>query len=185
MIIKERIKDIFLHEIIGGIVNIFISSIPFIFTWLNSINSNIPYFELLSQVPIYIYIICFIPLLLFIYIRLKMKEGKTDTIQLLYLVSCKVVCYIFEFDMKWDVEIPKSEEINLINIYDNFNIPPEPKCPKCNVKLDYKDNLLWYTFNCFNCSFKKRTWKNVDILTRHVKEIFKVKLENKIKEKIN
>lgn len=192
MVDIKRIKDIILHEIIGGAISLFFSFIPFIFSLHNTINSNMSYFEALSQIPMYIYVVFFIPLLVFIYIRLKMNEGKTNTINFSYFVSCQAVCYIIAFDMKWDVEIPKDELINLMNgseliklltIYDNFNISSEPKCPICNVKLDYQDNLLWYTFDCFNCSFKKRTWKNSDRLTKHVNEIFKVKLENKLMKK--
>ena len=185
MVNKERIKNIILQELIGGIVSLFISIIPFSFSWYSSLNLNISYFEVLLQIPIYIYILCFVPLIVFIYIRLKMREGKSNTITLLYVVSCKPVCSIIEFDMEWVVVIPKDENDTLIKIYNNFDISPKPKCPNCKVKLDYQDNLLWYTFDCFNCSFKKRTWQNLDRLTNHVKELFKVKLEKIIKEKYN
>ena len=165
--------------IIGGLISI-ISFISSLFGFNGSI-----LFGLFNLNLIYATLLFFISMLILatVAIRKEMNEGKTDIIKHWHVVPYKKVCFANAFDMKWDVEIPEDEPENLINVYNNFDIPPKPKCEKCNVKLDYQDNFLWYTYDCFNYSFKKRTWQCLEKLTDHVNEAFRAKLEEDIKMK--
>ena len=180
--VNKKYKEIILSESIRGFFNIIIAFIPVMYAGISSIFTASSFEKILFDIPWYIYLL-FVIIAIVVKIRLKMNEGKTDILKHWHIVPYKKVCFANAFDMKWDVEIPKGEPVNLINVYNNFDIPPKPKCEKCNVKLDYQDNFLWYTYDCFNCSFKKRTWQCLEKVTDHVNEVFSAKLEEDIKKK--
>lgn len=70
-----------------------------------------------------------------------MNEGKTDILKHWHIVPYKKVCFANAFDMKWNVEILKDEPVNLINVYNNFDIPPKP-----NVKNVMLNQIIKTTF---------------------------------------
>lgn len=165
--------------IIGGIVSI-ISFTLFLFGF-NNTDSIIGF--LFNPLYAFILFIISILILITVAIRKKMNNGKTDKLKHWHVTPYRKVCYINAYDMKWDVEIPEDETRSLMNIYKYFDISPEPKCMECNTKLEHHDNIYWYTYSCFKCSFKKRTWSNLEKLNDHVSEEFKIEIENRIKGK--
>ena len=179
---KHKNKLTLAAEIIG-IIGGLISIISFI-SPLFGINTNI-LFGLFNLNPIYSIALFIISILILVTvaIRKEMNQGKTDIVKHWHFTTHKTVCFIKAYDMKWDVEIPEEKSRSLINIYNFFDIPENPKCEKCDTKLEYHDNILWYTYSCFNCSFKKRTWINLERLTDRVNEDFKVEIKNRIKRK--
>lgn len=176
--VDKEYKKIILSETIKGIFNIIIFLIPFIWALIQSILTNTSFIDLLLKTPAYIYLI-FILIPIIIHIRIKMNEGKTNTITV-YDIGFynKISAYNDEYGMKWDIEIPDDTRNWTI---DDIQINPEPTCIKCGVKLTHKDNYLWYTFYCFNCGLKRRTWMSTDKIIFQVKELSKIELRKKLK----
>ena len=177
--VDKEYKKIILMETIKGIFSILIFLIPFIWALIQSIFTDTSFIELLLKTPWYVYLI-FILISIIVYIRIKMNEGKTNTITVYDIgFYSKISAYNDEYGMKWDIEVP-NDEINW-SIKD-IQINPVPTCQKCGVELTNKDNYLWYTFHCFNCGLKRRTWMSTDKIRFQVRELSKIELRKKIKK---
>jgi hypothetical protein len=65
-------------------------------------------------------------------------------------------------DVTWDIvaparhprETPEDYAKRLPTIGE-ARIPP--KCPKCGVQLEEKKGMIWYSWHCVSCGFKKRS----------------------------
>ena len=177
--VDKEYKKIILMETIKGIFSILIFLIPFIWALIQSIFTDTSFIELLLKTPWYVYLI-FILISIIVYIRIKMNEGKTNTITVYDIgFYSKISAYNDEYGMKWDIEVP-NDEINW-SIKD-IQINPVPTCQKCGVELTNKDNYLWYTFHCFNCCLKRRTWMSTDKIRFQVRELSKIELRKKLKK---
>lgn len=130
--VNKKYKEIILSESIRGFFNIIIF-IPVIYAGISSIFTTSSFEKILFDIPWYIYLL-FVIIAIVVKIRLKMNEGKTDILKHWHIVLYKKVCFANAFDMKWNVEILKDEPVNLINVYNNFDIPPKPNVK--NVMLN-------------------------------------------------
>ncbi len=63
-------------------------------------------------------------------------------------------------DVLWKARIPNPGPFSGNNKITSIDIEYEPRCPQCKTKLEENDSFYWYTWNCVNCDFKKKTWNN-------------------------
>ena len=177
--VNEKYKEIILSETIKGIFSFIIFLIPFIWAGIQSIFTNASVIDLLLKMPVYVYL-TFIIISIVFYIRMKMSEGKINMITV-YDIGFykKISAYNDEYGMKWDIEIPEDKRNWSVN---DIQINPEPTCQNCGVTLTHKDNLLWYTYHCFKCDLKRRTWMSNDKIIFQIRELSKIELKEKLKK---
>ena len=109
-----------------------------------------------------------------------MGEGKTNNLNFNDIYPHKQIYTYNKYGMSWKIEVPRNKKnYNM----DDIRINPKPTCQKCGVEMTHKDNLLWYTFSCFNCGQKIRTWMSIGKIRFQLKESFKINFQNKNSKK--
>lgn len=176
-LIMEKIWD----YIISGIIS---TSFPIILPLIYAYITKTPVKTML-ELPIYIYIILFIPLIVWIIrilIKAKMEEGVEYYLPN-YMTEYIAFNNIEYKELCWIVEIPKKYEGYDISVIKNhFRVSYNPLCNTCGTELEFTKNDMWYTWNCINCNFVKRTWISKDRLVSRAEKKFKRKLELKEEE---
>ena len=198
MIKISKIIENVLNNIITGIICLLLPSIYS--TIIGSIN-NVSMIEVMCNIPVHIYLILFIPFILWVTrkcIKKKMNEG----ISLLGVSTYhdyQDIGHITYNDLLLIVQLKNSsfrhvqyygnikEYETFYEISKNLRIKSGPRCPKCGAELYFTQHDLWYTYDCVNpeCSFKKRTWQSEDKMKDIAEKQYKYKLETEFYEKIN
>ena len=85
---------------------------------------------------------------------------------------------MIENNLLWIIRRPI--DFDLLNNPKKFEIDPEPRCPNCKMKLNYKQYKWWYQWYCINdnCKFIERTWTHEDKIMNNVRKKEEFRLEN-------
>lgn len=195
---SKIIENIF-NSIITGIVSFFLPLIiSFIYSVIIGWNFKISIVTVMCNIPIYIYLILLIPFCFWIirkYIKRKMSEG-VHLIGYSSIHNYEDIGQIEYNDLIWIIQA-NSNSLRRIQVYWNFddeyrnfqellnniNVKSAPRCPKCGAELYHTVHDMWYTYDCVNCSFKKRTLKSRDKMMDIAKKQFKYKLECEFNDK--
>lgn len=86
--------------------------------------------------------------------------------------------------VKWRVRTPRPTpmDIRRKDEIPSIDIEMPPRCPKCETELETSDSYLWYSWNCVNCGFKKRTWNSSSKIKHRVNKIAKREIEHEFEK---
>lgn len=173
---KKLILEKAYENIISGIITVLF---PIIIHSIHSYIIKTP-LKTIYELPFYIYILLFAPLLLWIIrilIKAKMEEGVNHSLSI-YVIDYINYGHIIYEDIYWIIQIPKKYYGKPISIVKNhLNVSKEPKCNYCGTKLEFTKHDMWYTWKCINCNFVKRTLIAPDRLYSRAEKKFERYLE--------
>ena len=189
-----------LNSVITGIVTFLLPIIlSGIYSTIIGFSYKVSIFEVMHSIPIYIYLILFLPFILWGtrgYIKKKMNEGISwggiytyDDYENIDKIKYNDLLWIVQLKnsslrhLQYYGDLDKYKTFN--EIINNIRINSNPRCSKCGAELYFTQHDLWYTYDCVNteCSFKKRTWQSKDKMKDIVKKQYKYKFGTEFKEK--
>lgn len=174
---SKKYKEILLSTTLNFIFNAIIFFLPVIWAGIQHFFTKKSFIEILIAIPWYIYLLS-TSISFIVFIRLKMNEGKTNTLNFDDIYPHEELCQFPEYGMCWKIEVPKNEKNWTM---EHIRVNPNPTCPKCKVLMTHQDNFFWYTFSCFKCGQKIRTLMSIEKIRFQIKELFKIKFKNNFK----
>lgn len=195
----SKIIENILNSIITGIISFLLPIvIPCICSIIIGFSYKVSIIEVISNIPLYVYLILFLPFMLWVirkYINKKMNEGILGIVVFTY-EGYEDIGEIEYNDLIWVVQVKSrilrdaqfygNEYWTFNKLINNIQLNSSPRCSKCGAELYFTRHDLWYTYDCVNqgCSFIKRTWQSKDKMKDIAKKQYKYKVEMEFYEKM-
>jgi ribosomal protein L37AE/L43A len=135
--------------------------------YVYSLIKNINWIDALYSIPPIIWIILVLVIVVWVCIvaiRKKMDYTNSGYVAGIPRNGWENVLRKDYFGVKWQVRTPRHDPVFQnpfeTNKVPKLNVDSTPRCPKCETKLEISEHLLWHTWECPNCGFKKQTWES-------------------------